>query len=434
MPGTPPGICMLYYFAKLMMSVALRMFYRHVHVTGFHHIPEKGPVIIIANHQSSLMDAALIGILLKRKAWFFARGDVFINRPVRQLLRWLHMLPVHGHIRGKNTRDVNESSFEAGKAILRKGGIIVFFPESTSHVERELYAFRKGVFRLGFDAAVNGSQPIDIPVVPIGITYDHPTRANTGVQVHAGEAMALSDYQQDYASNPAQALLRISRDAWYRVESLMLHIGNPDRFETAEQRLTIDRTDHEYGSHPWRIQDTHKLQREQAICRGLLNESEEVYAEKKIAGDAYFGLLKKNEISDEVVINEKTQPGKTVLLWLLAPFAVAGIVLNAFPFVLGRYVADKKVFRPDFYSWIHVVGCALFYCMWVLLITLLTGLMSWWLSLALLVGMVISGLIARYWLLTRRAQRARAGWNALAPETRGELKAKRLAVVKSFRP
>ena len=416
------------------MTVALRMFYRQVHVTGFSNIPEKGPVIIIANHQSSLMDAALMGILLKRKAWFFARGDVFINRPVRQLLRWLHMLPVHGHMRGKNNTDVNDSSFEAGKAILRKGGIIVFFPESTSHVERELYAFRKGVFRLGFDAAARGNQPVDIPVVPIGITYDHPTHANTGVQVHAGQALALSAYQQDYASNPAQALLRISRDAWCRVESLMLHIGNPDRFETAEQRLTIDRTDHATRSQPWRIRNNHKLQREQAICRGLLNEAEAIYAGKKIAGDAYFGLLKKNEISDEVVTNDKAQPGKTILLWLLAPFAVAGIVLNAFPFVLGRYVADKKVFRADFYSWIYVVGCALFYCMWVLLITLLTGLMSWWLSLALLAGMVISGLIARHWLLTLRAQRAHARWNALAPEIRRQLLAARMAVVKSFRP
>lgn len=416
------------------MTVALRLFYRHVHVTGFNHIPEKGPVIIIANHQSSLMDAALMGILLKRKAWFFARGDVFINRTVCQLLRWLHMLPVHGHVRGKNKMDVNDSSFEAGRKILREGGIIVFFPESTSHIERELYAFRKGVFRLGFDAAVNGEKRIDIPVIPIGITYEHPTRANTDVQVHAGEAFALSDYQQEYASNPAQTLLRISRDAWCRVENLMLHIPNTKRCDTAEQRLTIDRTNHASGSRPWRIPNNHKLQREQKICRELLNESEEIFEGRKRAIGSYFAQLKKHGISDETVNSNKTQPVNIILLCLLAPLAAVGIVLNVFPFLLGRYVADKKVYRPDFYTWIYVVGCALFYCMWVLLLTLLAGLLSWWCSLALLAGMIISGLIARHWLLTLRSQQARARWNTLAPEMRAELIAARMAVVTSFRP
>ena len=50
------------------MTAGLRFFYRHIHVTGFENIPSKGPVIIIANHNSSLMDAALLGILLKRRA------------------------------------------------------------------------------------------------------------------------------------------------------------------------------------------------------------------------------------------------------------------------------------------------------------------------------------------------------------------------------
>lgn len=425
---------MLYYFAKLMMTVALRLFYRHVHVTGFNHIPKKGPVIIIANHQSSLMDAALMGILLKRRAWFFARGDVFINRPVRQLLRWLHMLPVHGHIRGKNRTDVNDSSFDAGKKILRDGGIIVFFPESTSHIERELYAFRKGVFRLGFDAAANGGEVIDIPVIPIGITYDHPTRSNTDVQVHAGEGFALSAYHQEYASNPAQALLRISRDAWCRVEALMLHIGNPDRLETAEQRLTIDRTTHASGSERWLIRNNHKLQREQAICTVLENESDNLFAERKIETDGYFDQLKKQCIPDEIVNNEKAPVARMIMLCLLAPFAVVGIVLNAVPLLLGRYIADKKVFRLDFYSWIYVVGCALFYCTWVLLLTLLAGLLSWWLSLAWLAVALISGLIAHHWLRALHAQRTHARWNALAPEIRQEMIATRMAVLKSFRP
>ena len=93
------------------MTAGLRFFYRHIHTTGFENIPSKGPVIIIANHNASLMDAALLGILLKRKAYFFARGDVFVNKPIQKVLWWLHMMPVHSHQGGRNTLSANHNSF-----------------------------------------------------------------------------------------------------------------------------------------------------------------------------------------------------------------------------------------------------------------------------------------------------------------------------------
>ena len=74
---------MLYGFVKIMMRVAVNLFYKRIYSTGLENIPQKDAAIIIANHASSLMDAAIIGILSKRPIYFFARGDIFINRPVR---------------------------------------------------------------------------------------------------------------------------------------------------------------------------------------------------------------------------------------------------------------------------------------------------------------------------------------------------------------
>src|ERR1700712_4720872 len=203
---------MLYSFAKIIMTTGLRFFYRHIYVTGLENIPSKGPVIIIANHNSSLMDAALLGILLKRKAYFFARGDVFVNKFIQKVLWWFHMMPVHSYDGGRKSLGVNNNSFSDGQKILLKGGIIVFFPESTSHIEHQLLPFRKGVFRLAFDAAKAGNFSFDIPVVPIGITYDHPVDCRTTVGVHAGRPLLLSHYKNEYIENPAAALLHICRD------------------------------------------------------------------------------------------------------------------------------------------------------------------------------------------------------------------------------
>ena len=73
------------------------------------------------------------------------------------------MMPVHTYDGGRNTLGANKNSFSEGQKILSKGGIIVFFPESTSHIEHQLLPFRKGVFRLAFDTAVANNFSFDIP-------------------------------------------------------------------------------------------------------------------------------------------------------------------------------------------------------------------------------------------------------------------------------
>src|ERR1700712_2705868 len=196
---------MLYSFAKILMTAGLRFFYRHIHVTGLENIPSTGPVIIIANHNSSLMDAALLGILLKRRVYFFARGDVFANKIIQKILWWFHMMPVHSYQGGRKTLDANNNSFSSGQQILSKGGIIVFFPESYSHIEHHLMPFRKGVFRLAFDTAAANNFSFDIPIVPIGISYAHPIACRTTVQVHAAKPLLLSAYAKEYQENAAAA-------------------------------------------------------------------------------------------------------------------------------------------------------------------------------------------------------------------------------------
>ena len=162
------------------MTAGLRFFYRHIYVTGLENIPAKGPAIIIANHNSSLMDAALLGILLKRKAWFFARGDVFVNKPVQQIIGMVtYDAGAQSPGREKNPGRELRIAFQTVSRFFLQEALIVFFPESYSHTEHQLLPFRKGVFRLAFDTASSHNFSFEIPVVPIGITYDHPVACRT---------------------------------------------------------------------------------------------------------------------------------------------------------------------------------------------------------------------------------------------------------------
>ncbi|MEO5682878.1 MAG: 1-acyl-sn-glycerol-3-phosphate acyltransferase [Chitinophagaceae bacterium] len=411
------------------MTAGLRFFYRHIHVTGLENIPPQGPVIIIANHNSSLMDAALLGILLRREAYFFARGDVFVNKPVQTILWWLHMMPVHSYQGGRNTLSANSNSFASGQKVLSKAGIIVFFPESTSHTEHQLLPFRKGVFRLAFDTAAAHDFSLDIPIVPVGITYDHPVSSRTNVLVHAGKPLLLSAYVKEYKENPAVALLRISKDAREAMDKLVLHVADHKRLPAAEQYLTINRNNYPVTTTSWKITSSEKLEREKAVCSIINNTNETEMEEKQQRAGDYFTALSAAGITDKTVSSNRALPGwKKILLWAGFPFYAAGLLVNGLPVMIARRIADKKVYRQDFYSWIFVACYSVMYFLWLAALWLAGLLFGWKWTLVLLATIIIAGIFAytyKGWLEDRRQQNL---WQSLNANKRNELLAMRRAI------
>ncbi|MEP6749024.1 MAG: 1-acyl-sn-glycerol-3-phosphate acyltransferase [Bacteroidota bacterium] len=417
---------MLYSFAKIVMTSGLRFFYRHIHVTGFENIPSTGPVIIIANHNSSLMDAALLGILLKRKAYFFARGDVFVNKPVQKILWWLHMMPVHSYQGGRNTLQVNNLSFSSGQQILSKGGIIVFFPESYSHTEHHLMPFRKGVFRLAFDTASANNFSFDIPIVPIGLNYDHPVNSRTSVQVHADKPLLISSYKMEYNNNAAAALLHICKDAHRAVCKLVLNVMDKERLQTAEHYMIVNRNDNPDAATGWKIKSTQKLAREQNICTTINNTAAIHFENKKQKANAYFALLADARLKDKTTTGFFSFPAwRKVMLWIGYPFYLIGLVLNGLPVLIARQIADKKVYRKDFYSWIFVVSYSFAYFFWIIILLIIFSLFGWNYAVGLLALIIFTGLFAYIyndWLKDSRQQKK---WQKLTDTRKTKLIAMR---------
>lgn len=381
------------------MTTGLRFFYRHLYVTGLENIPPKGPVIIIANHASSLMDAAVLGILLKRQLFFFARGDVFVNKPVRAMLSWLHMMPVHQHTAGRHTLAANTNSFSEAQRILANGGIIVFFPESTSHTDRQLWPFRKGVFRLAFQTAQASQFSFEITIVPVGITYDHPVHARTTAQVHVGEPLFLSHYTASYLDNTSATLLRISKDAYERAHKKVLHINNKEHLAIAEQCLELNRNN--TGTHPtWKIASDKRLQEERAICQFINNATASEINQVKQEQAVYFDALNKHGLDDTTFGRAASCSfAKPLLVWLGAPLFAAGALLNGLPILLARLVADKKVKRIDFYTWVFVAFYTVLYLGWLITVGIVTAmLLGWQFIFAVIPAIILTGLFSYYYI------------------------------------
>ena len=282
---------MLYRFAKLIMTVALRFFYRRVYVTGLETIAREGPAIIIANHTSSLMDAALLGVLIKRPIHFFTRGDVFSSKLYSKVLDALHMLPVNNHEAGRNSLSANNESFSRAQQILARGGIVVFFPEGISHIERKLLPFRKGVFRLAFQSAVCDNFSKNIPVIPVGINYSHPSASQADVMISFGTPLLLNDYKDEYMSNAAASLLRITKDGYSAIKKNALHINDESKYVLIDNCLKIKRNDYSFFTKQW-LQGTQKrFDEEKDVCmyvEQLLSTEQSILQHDQ---NEYFTLL-----------------------------------------------------------------------------------------------------------------------------------------------
>lgn len=113
---------MLYNFAKFIFTILFYPMYR-MKVTGKHHIPKKGPVIICTNHTSNL-DPPVVGTTASRTVHFMAKEELFNGKFLGGLLRRVHAFPVKRGLADRN-------ALRGGLKILEEGETLGLFPEGT---------------------------------------------------------------------------------------------------------------------------------------------------------------------------------------------------------------------------------------------------------------------------------------------------------------
>lgn len=116
-------------------------------------IPDSGPLLIIANHQSFL-DPPIIGQSFSRPLVYLARKTLFRNPMFATLIRGLGAVPIDQDGVGK----------EGIKAVLEQlslGKAVVVFPEGTRSPDGRLQPFRPGIHLL--------IRRTNAPILPVGV-------------------------------------------------------------------------------------------------------------------------------------------------------------------------------------------------------------------------------------------------------------------------
>lgn len=136
------------YFLKFWVKLALRIFCPQVNIANPHYLNSKGPLLIVANHPNSFLDAVIIGAFYQRKIHFLARGDVFQNPIFGYLLRSIGMIPVFRAREGKEHLHRNSHTFQESVDIMKGGGAVLIFIEGICLNTHEIQPFKKGASRI----------------------------------------------------------------------------------------------------------------------------------------------------------------------------------------------------------------------------------------------------------------------------------------------
>lgn len=136
------------YFLKFWVKLALRIFCPQVNIVNPHYLNSEGPLLIVANHPNSFLDAVIIGAFYQRKIHFLARGDVFQNPIFGYLLRSIGMIPVFRAREGKEHLYRNSHTFQESVDIMKGGGAVLIFIEGICLNTHEIQPFKKGASRI----------------------------------------------------------------------------------------------------------------------------------------------------------------------------------------------------------------------------------------------------------------------------------------------
>ena len=177
---------MLYGLLKRgLLGPALHVVFRP-RAEGVEHIPESGPVLLVANHQS-FSDSLFMPLLTPRPVKFLAKAEYFTGGGVKGRLS-------AGFFRGVGSVPIDRAGAKAADAalktalrLLEQGQIVGLYPEGTRSPDGRLYKGRTGAARIALTAgcpvlpcAISGTEQVQptgkmIPKVhPVTVTFGAP--------------------------------------------------------------------------------------------------------------------------------------------------------------------------------------------------------------------------------------------------------------------
>jgi 1-acyl-sn-glycerol-3-phosphate acyltransferase len=359
--------------------VVSRAAFRSVEIRGFGQVPKDRPVLIVANHFNGFVDPVLVAAALGRLPRFLAKATLWKMVPARPFLGLAGIVPVYRPEDGAGTAG-NESSFARADRALRRRGVVAIFPEGTTHDVPHLVRLRTGAARIALSAYAAGAH--DLTIVAVGLTFDDKIALRSRAFIEAGPPLVLHDELERFVDpgTPADDSNHEAVDRLTETMDARLREVSPD-FESLREEGALRRAaEVSLRDELQRPQDVPPMGEREDIARVLAAASP---PDRERLSDElaryWLGLSLVGVTDDQLV-----PPAEIgTIVWrfirlaivfvLLAPFALAGVLMNAVP-ALIVWAAGFVVASPVTKGTVRVlVGFLVFPLTWILIATFDAG-------------------------------------------------------------
>ena len=157
---------MLYQILKPIVTIAVHIFYKRIVIVNRERLNEGGATILVANHTNAFLDAVVVSMFVKRKVYSIARGDVFKNKRVADILKRLCIIPIYRKEEGVKEMLKNEATFVRCIELLEEKQSFTMYPEGNCVTEKRLRSLRKGAARIAFGAEAKNEFKLNVKVLP----------------------------------------------------------------------------------------------------------------------------------------------------------------------------------------------------------------------------------------------------------------------------
>lgn len=201
---------MLYRILKIIVATGIRLYYREIRILNGRNLDYGGPLILIANHPNTLMDAWIMGYINKRRVHYMAKAT-FFNSPLKRFfLNALGMIPINRKSDSAVKGVENKQSFEACYQLLEAGEILVIFPEGTSYLERKLRELKSGTARIALETESRNDGNLGLLVIPVGLNYISADSFRGSVLANVGRPIPIAEYLEEYRLNQGKAAKKLT--------------------------------------------------------------------------------------------------------------------------------------------------------------------------------------------------------------------------------
>jgi 1-acyl-sn-glycerol-3-phosphate acyltransferase len=364
---------------------SFRVFFRRIFYSNLKKVPLEKPLLFVGNHQNSFMDGILVGSYLPQPLHFLMRADMFRKPFARFCLRELNVSPVYRIEEGLENVHKNLDTFSGIYDILKDNGNLVVFSEGICVQEKRLQKLRKGTARMAFGAEEKFG--LDVHIVPVGINYTYPSKFRKEVMINFHEPFCIKELKEDYKVNPAKALRAFNEKVDSSLRNEVIIIEDPQNDWLAEHLLIMKRNNFILPLFQWRFDTDDRRLLEKALCEkinsiGSTSQEGLITLSQKVKD--YFDTLTRSRLKDENIAR-KLDFGFLRYFAIVAgfPFFITGYLSNLIPFTVPRYICDKLIKDPRFYSSLYVSSGTVLYLIYFPLLLILATVFAGWTGLLL---------------------------------------------------